>query len=496
MNFYINNHNFKYESEKVARLFLPFEKFIFIYNSPKSSFEDYVYTEIIKEQNGNSLIIAEVKLGEILETKKLEISNSVTNYSGECERNLAVCIFECFVKLTNYYPKWGILTGIRPARLLSGINEKYGTQNGLEIFKKKMLVSNEKAELCEKCLKSEEKIILKSKPDFFSLYISVPFCPSRCYYCSFVSHSVESAKDLIPDYVEALIKEIEYTAKIAKQCNIKLCSVYIGGGTPTTLSDYQLEQIMKSVNECFDTSYLTEYTVEAGRPDTITEEKLKAIKQNGATRISINPQTMNDEVLKNIGRKHTVSDFVNCFNLARKLGFNNINTDLIAGLQGDTYESFINSVEQIIKLNPESVTVHALCVKRAATLNKLNMYHDIEKGKEVEKMVSTAKQKLESAGIFPYYMYRQGKTVGNLENVGYAKIGYEGVYNIYIMDETHTILACGASATSKLKQPNGKYIERIFNYKYPYEYLKGFNEMLNRKQRVVEFYDIYGTRNK
>lgn len=494
MNFYIINHNFKYEAEKVARLFLPFEKFQFIYNSENDYSDDFVFTEIV-EKTDKSFLTVQVKLGEKYESQTTEILKSNKDYHNECERLLAVNIFRCFEKITGYYPKWGILTGIRPARLLARLIEREGEENGLKAFKEKMLVTDKKAQFCYKCLKSEEEIIGESKPNDFSLYISIPFCPSRCYYCSFVSHSVESAKDLIPTYVQKLIEEIKYTAEIAKKCNLNLSTVYIGGGTPTTLSAEQLGKVMKTVTESFDMSNVKEFTVEAGRPDTIDKEKLECIKQNGATRISINPQTMSDEVLKNIGRKHTVGDFINCFKMARSVGFRNINTDLIVGLNGDTAEGFMETVDKIISLDPESVTIHALSVKRSANLNKLNLYHDLQKGIGAESLVEKAKEKLESAGILPYYMYRQGKTVGNLENVGYAKKGYEGIYNIYIMDETHTILACGASATSKLKQPNGKYIERIFNFKYPYEYLNGFDEMLERKKKVTEFYDLYNTRN-
>lgn len=495
MNFYIINHDFLYECEKVTRLFLPFEKFEFLYELPQIFPKDYILTEIIKGET-QSEIIAKISVGGKYEEGKVKLSNGCDDFYNESERLLAVNIFNCLFKITNYKPMWGILTGIRPAGLLSRIVKKYGKEEGLKHFREKMLVSEQKAELCNRCLISEQEIISKSQPDSFSLYVSIPFCPSRCYYCSFVSHSVESAKELIPKYIEYLCKEIEYTAEVAKKCHLKLRSVYIGGGTPTSVTAEELATVMQTINKSFDLRYLLEYTVEAGRPDTITLEKLQAIKQNGATRISINPQTMNDDVLKEIGRKHSVEEFIYCYKMAREVGFLNINTDLIAGLKSDTYNSFINSVEEIIKLNPESVTIHALSVKRAAALTRLNMFHNIESGKIAELMVSTACQMLENAGILPYYMYRQGKTVGNLENIGYAKKGFEGVYNIYIMDETHTILACGASATTKLKQPNGNYIERIFNYKYPYEYLNGFDVMLERKKRVIEFYDIYGTSNK
>jgi oxygen-independent coproporphyrinogen-3 oxidase len=231
--------------------------------------------------------------------------------------------------------------------------------------------------------------------------------------------------------------------------------------------------------------------VEAGRPDTVTKEKLEVIKSFGVTRISINPQTMNDEVLEKIGRKHSVKQTVDAFNLARECGFTNINMDLIAGLTGDTFESFVNTVDSVIKLNPESVTVHSLSMKRSSTMTKYNEIPEIKMGKTASQMVDYAYNTLRDNHINPYYMYRQSKTVGNLENVGYAKEGYESLYNVYIMDETHTILACGASAVTKLREPKGDYIERIFNYKYPYEYINGFEEILKRKNGINNFYSKY-----
>lgn len=492
MNFYIINHDYKYESERVARLFLPLKKFCFIYDETPDFEGDYIYTSA--EKNGKETVLkAEVRVNGKKAVKTDGVFNNIPDFKSAAERKLTTLLFLCFEEITEYSPEWGMLTGIRPARFLSNLIKRYGKEKALRFLTDEMFVKEKKKSLCYDCLLAEEKIISHSKPDFFSLYISVPFCPSRCKYCSFVSHSVKSSANLIPLYVEKVCEEIRYTARIAKECGLKLCTVYIGGGTPTTLSAEQLQKIMQTVNGSFDKKHLAEFTVEAGRPDTITEEKLRVILNNGATRISINPQTMNDEVLKIAGRPHTAKDFVDSFLSARKVGFNNINTDLIAGLSGDSFESFKHTVDEIVKLSPESVTVHSLSVKRAADIDQ---FDSLANGNETEKMVSYAQKTLTDNNLFPYYLYRQGKTVGNLENVGYAKKGRECLYNIYIMDETHTVLACGAAATSKLRQPNGEYIERIFNYKYPYEYLNKFDEMLKRKERVKEFYDIYGATDK
>jgi oxygen-independent coproporphyrinogen-3 oxidase len=299
---------------------------------------------------------------------------------------------------------------------------------------------------------------------------------------------VESAKKLIPRYVELLCEEIKRTGEIAKNLNLKLETVYIGGGTPTTLSAQELNRVLDAVEGAFDLSDILEYTVEAGRPDTVTKEKLETIKNRNVTRISINPQTLSDEVLKRIGRNHTAKQMIDAFYLARELGFNNINTDLIAGLPDETLDSFKETLDTVLKLNPENVTVHSLSMKRASRLSASGELPEIEAGKTAREMVDYARRVLTDNGILPYYMYRQSKTVGNLENVGYAKKGFEGLYNVYIMDETHTILGCGASAVTKLKQPHGTRIERIFNFKYPFEYINRFDELMERKQGITDFY--------
>lgn len=473
------NHSFRYEIEKLIRIFLPFEKIEFF--SVREISDNTVVTEI---KNGKAL--AELYLSEKVYKKELLIEDS-PDYEKECELKLALSLFECFKQATNYTPGWGILTGVRPAKLYSKLSRSMG-ESADDYFKNVLKVSDKKLSLCKETYKGEEKITSLSKEDSFSLYISIPFCPTRCSYCSFVSHSIAQAKKLIPEYIRLLCKEIEETAKIAKELSLKLETVYIGGGTPTSIEAEQLREIMQTVKENFNLLSVREYTVEAGRPDTITKEKLEVIKELGATRISINPQTMNDSVLEAIGRKHSAEDTVSCFLLARKLGFDNINMDLIAGLPTDTFESFVKTLERVLELEPESVTVHSLSMKRSSTLSKEGALPETEMGKEASKMVDFGRERLTEKGIVPYYMYRQSKTVGNLENVGYAKSGFECLYNVYIMDETHSILACGASAVTKLREPKGDRIERIFNFKYPYEYIDRFDEQIKRKEAIKEFY--------
>lgn len=491
MNLCNIGHHFNYELEKLIRIFLPFEKII-IFDSLERDGRFAVTT--LSREDGGTRLCAELTL----DGAQADFSGLLDNAQADdktCERELAVLLYCCFVKLTGYTPQWGILTGVRPAKLFSRLSSQMGAEKAALYFSEKLKVSQNKISLCREAVAGEGQITGLSRPDSFSLYLSVPFCPTRCAYCSFVSHSVAQAGALIGEYVELLCAEIRRTAQIAAECKLRLETIYIGGGTPTTLTAGQLDTVMKTVAESFDLSCLREYTVEAGRPDTVTREKLEAIRKNGATRISINPQTMNDSVLDTIGRRHTAAQTVEAFCLARECGFDNINMDLIAGLPTDTFESFCSTVQQVCALDPESVTVHSLSMKRASTLTVDGRLPELAAGITASKMVDTARQELTRRGIVPYYMYRQSKTVGNLENVGYAKKGFECLYNVYIMDETHTILACGASAVTKLRQPDGDFIERIFNFKYPYEYISRFDEQIARKEGVLKFYEKYPTTN-
>lgn len=491
MLFCIEGNSYKYELEKLSRLFLPFEKFIFISDPGLlNESENYVYASL-KAAGKCVKLKTKLSLDGKKITRERNLQSDSEDFYTECERTFALMLFDCFTEATGYVSPWGILTGVRPAKLMGSHINKNGEEAAYKYFTEVLRVSPEKTKLCLETYKSEERIIAKSDKDSVSLYVSVPFCPSRCSYCSFVSHSVDKANKLIGEYVTLLCRDIEITGRMAKEAGLKLKTVYMGGGTPTTVSAKEMRLITDTVARSFDFGNVLEYTIEAGRPDTVTEEKLKVIKSAGVTRISINPQTLNDDVLRAIGRRHTVEQFYGAFSLARKIGFDNINTDLIAGLSGDSVESFKRTVDGIVELSPENVTVHSLSMKRASNLNQSFAAFDGESGKDASFMVDYAREKLCAAGIKPYYMYRQSKTVGNLENVGYSKPGYEGLYNVYIMDETHTILACGASAVTKLKQPGVNNIERVFGFKYPYEYISRFDEMIAKKQRINEFFKEY-----
>lgn len=337
-------------------------------------------------------------------------------------------------------------------------------------------------------MEHELEIRALSKPNSVSLYISIPFCPSRCSYCTFTSHSVEKAAKLIPQYVTLLCSELEDIAVLIEELGLHLETVYMGGGTPTVLTAQQLDDVLSTVNRCFDMSGVREITVEAGRPDTITAEKLSVLKKNGVERISINPQTMDDEVLAEIGRRHTAKDVKDAFALARTFNFNSINMDLISGLPGDNAEKFRRTIDEVLAMSPDNITLHTLTVKHGANLAP--MAQSIF-AKTVDEMNEYAYDEFAKAGYFPYYLYRQKGTVDNLENTGFCKPGKEGIYNIFIMDETHSIISAGAGGVTKMKAPYGKKIERIFNFKYPYEYIERFELMNERKEQVKDFYERY-----
>lgn len=400
----------------------------------------------------------------------------------------AQLLYKLLCDFTGLTQPWGILTGVRPVKLLRRLAEESSEEQAVKKFEKDFFVSDEKIALSRETEHNERKILELSKPESFSLYVGIPFCPSRCSYCSFVMASIERAEKLIEPYTKLLCEEIKRTAEIANKLGLRLETVYFGGGTPTTLSAEQLDTVLKTVNKSFDMSTCREFTVEAGRPDTIDIAKLFALKENKVDRISINPQTVNDEVLKTIGRKHTAKQFFDAFELARKCGFDNINTDLIAGLPTDTPESFKNSLDSIVRLNAECITVHTLCMKRASRLTTEGVTLDLQQARDAREMLAYTQNILGQNEYIPYYMYRQSRMVGNLENVGWSKRGFESLYNVYVMDETHTILACGSGGVTKLKRNNPDYLERIFNFKYPYEYIDRFDELIQRKSGIMQFY--------
>ena len=477
MNLYVKNHNFHFELENLTRLFFQNEKITVIrdFSEPQPP---CIYTEV------SDKITISVNIGSF--NKSETAVKKLTDDDNELVS--AQLLYKLLCDFTGLTQPWGILTGVRPVKLLRRLAEESNEEQAVKKFENDFFVSNEKIALSRETEHNERKILELSKPESFSLYVGIPFCPSRCSYCSFVMASIERAEKLIEPYTKLLCEEIKRTAEIANKLGLRLETVYFGGGTPTTLSAEQLDTVLRTVNNSFDMSTCREFTVEAGRPDTIDIAKLFALKENKVDRISINPQTVNDEVLKTIGRKHTAQQFFDAFELARKCGFDNINTDLIAGLPTDTPESFKNSLDSIVRLNAECITVHTLCMKRASRLTTEGVTLDLQQARDAREMLAYTQNILGQNEYIPYYMYRQSRMVGNLENVGWSKKGFESLYNVYVMDETHTILACGSGGVTKLKRNNPDYLERIFNFKYPYEYIDRFDELIQRKSGIMQFY--------
>ncbi len=483
MTILFSGNDYKYEVEAIMKLFFPAENFSFAYEETNSD-GDFCCIRL-KKCKTTSYLYVFARLNDRTKRLASKVSLDAKDYNHECELGLCKLLFLCMKELTGIHPSWGVLTGIRPVkRVHRMIDEGFSKEEIYSSFSNRFLVSNEKIDLAWKTAEVQKPFLIENNEKKFSLYVSIPFCPTRCSYCSFVSHSMDSAIKLMPEYLECICEELALTAEIARNLGLTLDTVYFGGGTPTSLEAAQLDRLMKCIQKNFDLSHLREYNVEAGRADTITSEKLKVIKDNGATRICINPQTLNDDVLNAIGRKHSASDVISAYSLARKVGLNCINMDLIAGLPTDTVESFISTINKVTELAPENITVHTLSLKRSASL-----YQDNQGVMQnpVGQMVSYSFNKLGENGYSPYYLYRQKNTIENLENIGYSKTGFESLYNIYIMEETQTILAVGAAASTKIVTKGHQ--QRIYNYKFPYEYIRKFDEMKRRKNQIYDCFE-------
>ncbi len=488
MTLYLNGHQYKYELEHLIKMFFPLIKLGIVYNETEGD-PNAVVTTLTEKETEYRLTVTVRYEGKSF-SRMAAVSRESTDVSAECERMFGILIYEILESLTGISPSWGILTGIRPVKLVSQyLNSGWDDEQIIALFERQYKVKSPKTRLLLQTAKAERQVVPKGSPRDFSLYVAIPFCPSRCKYCSFVSHSVEQAKKLIPNYLQTLRREIRETGKLVAELGLNLKTVYFGGGTPTVLSAEQLTGLFDEVSSSFDLSGCEEYTVEAGRADTITEEKLSAIKRAGANRISINPQSFEDHVLREIGRNHTAEQVVSCYQMARKFGFESINMDFIAGLQGDTLDGFKRTMDIALSLSPENITIHTLSVKRSSDLYQDGESVAMLRENPTAAMTDYSQLVLEQAGYHPYYLYRQKNTLQNLENVGFCKPGHEGLYNIYIMEELQTILALGAGAVTKLVDSESGLIRRVFNYKFPYEYIGQFDEMLRRKGQVREFYD-------
>lgn len=481
----LKGHDYKYEIAELFKLFTTQFKFI----KEDEKFEKALINEFIKDED---YIKSTTKYYENNDLKlcKEEVFNINSLNEEEIKKKsktiIKRSIFKVLSELYDTYVPWGILTGIRPVKIVhslldEGLSEVEIRQN----LKDNYLIKDEKIDLALDIAKRERVFIYPIDKNKISLYVSIPFCPTRCVYCSFPSNPMKQFGHLRENYVKAIVKEIKGLEKLLKETNKEIETLYIGGGTPTTLEAEQLDNLIKALFMELDLTKIKEFTVEAGRPDTITREKLEVMKKHNVTRISINPQTMNNETLVKIGRDHNVDDIVRCFNMARDLGFNNINMDIILGLVDENVEMVRNTLERIKELSPESLTVHTLAIKRASTLKENLDKYELTRYEEMVSMINLSMEYAKSMGLNPYYMYRQKHMLGNLENIGYAKEGFECIYNIQIMEEKQSNLAVGAGAISKYVYVDEDRIERTDNVKNVEIYIDRVDEMIERKEKEV-----------
>ncbi len=403
----------------------------------------------------------------------------------EVKNRIKRLIYEALSRDTGRQLPWGTLTGIRPVKIpMTLLEEGKAEPEIIACMKKNYLISDEKADLALKIAR-REKALLETLhyENGYSLYIGIPFCPTTCLYCSFTSYPLVSWKKRVGEYLDALEKEIDYAAKSHR--GKILDTIYIGGGTPTTLEPFQMQRLLEKIKGSFDLSHLKEFTVEAGRADSITPEKMEVLKRSGVTRISVNPQTMKQETLDLIGRRHTVEQVKEAFAMARSAGFSNINMDIILGLPGENAGDVRHTIEEIRKLNPDSLTVHSLAIKRASKLSQWIAENGISALNNTEETMEITAKGAAGMGMEPYYLYRQKNMSGNFENVGYAREGKFGIYNILIMEEKQNIVALGAGSISKRLFPGGR-IERCENVKEVAQYIERIDEMIERKRKLLE----------
>ncbi len=477
MTYTLHGHGLRHAVEEMLIQLLPSEPLSI--GEPEETGNYCVST--MSEENGIAKAVSEVRINGI--TEERTESAPVSGFDGlELKRIetgiVKASIYKSVLPFLPCAPAWGSLTGVRPAKLARGLMERgMGRGEAARYLREHYYVSPERTALTIRSAATAMELDKGISPEDVSLYIGIPFCPSKCYYCSFVSSETERSKHLIEPYLEALSNEVQETGKLIKEAGRKVTGIYIGGGTPTTLSAEQIKYLLSNIEKSFELSKLKEYTVEAGRPDTITEQKLKAMREFGVCRVSINPQSMDDNVLEAIGRRHSASDVLRAYAEAREAGFEKINMDVIAGLEGDTETGFAKTIEKLITLKPENITVHNLAVKRGAKL--IDKERTAAAGETVAAMLEKASKMLGAGGYGPYYLYRQKYSAGGFENVGWCVPETECFYNVVMMEELETIISLGAGGVSKLIDRSKGSLKRVNNPKYPLEYI-------NAKERIIE----------
>ncbi len=475
MKLYLQNHTFRYAMEQLQMSLFPAEKL--------------EYTEV--PLSGGDGACAALHHGAMYDTAVVTICrNGITTraqkrilHTQANDRSLRQLLQQTYYQAALQQlpspPPWGAFSGVRPTKIATRHLLSGGTaQSCDQMLRDDYYIREDRRQLCLECAEQTVAATKLLRPGDISLYVGIPFCPTRCSYCSFVSQSVQSFGNLVAPYLDALEREIRETGIKMQQTPLHIRTLYVGGGTPTTLSSTQLDRLLGAIEDSFDLSDCLEITVEAGRPETLNFEKLQVMRRYGVQRISINPQTMNDTVLRTIGRNHTAKQILNACAMAHDAGFDHVNMDLIAGLPGDTAASFAQSLEQVIALQPAAVTIHTLALKKAADLYAHREL--LPSDQTVAEMLCQGEAALRAAQYVPYYLYRQKYMSGSFENVGWCRSGYQCLYNIYMMEELHSILALGAGGVTKINLPGGR-LRRLVNPKYPLEYQKAIDRICEEK---------------
>lgn len=479
----VQDHSFNHDIYELIKAMLGQDKISYYETDFIIGDDDYLLIVSLKETRDLVKIESSLKKGERLIGKSCEtIDNTmrlIYDFKREVKQGVKRSVYDLFTGLYDRKLPWGILTGIRPVKIVHDLHEK-GIKDKLiqEILVKDYRLDAKKAQMIREISSLQRKHIYPLDENKYSLYIGIPFCPSKCSYCSFPSYKIEKKRNRVGAYIESLIRELSFVKEImgGKALN----TVYIGGGTPSSLRVEELEKVISFVRKEFDTD-IKEFTVEAGRPDTINSELLIMLRNYGVDRISINPQTMNNETLERIGRSHRAETTIEAYNLAKKFNFDIINMDLILGLPGEDIKMVRRTMEVIKELNPENLTVHSLAIKRGSSLHKKSGNIDLQSSKEMDFIFNEVDQVARELALNPYYLYRQKNIMGNLENIGYSKKDMESIYNISMMEEKETIIGAGLGAVSKIYSVKENRIDRLPNYKTLHDYIENMDQMLNKK---------------
>ena len=485
MKLIFEGHDYRYAVEQSLLAFFPNERPV--YGEEESNRARVSLT--VEGQAGTAVTELSVEGRTARGRAQAALSGAEDEYQRErlLQRAVKLSFFEAARALTGVTPAWGALTGVRPAKLAAGLLEEGKSEEEADrILRDVYFVSDSRRKLCLPCAKAGLEAKQGLKKNEISLYVGIPFCPTRCAYCSFVSNSVEKSFHLVEPYLQALLAEADSAAAMVKDLGLKVRSFYMGGGTPTTLTAEQMDRLLSRLREGFDLADAVELTVEAGRPDTITAEKLTVLRKNGVDRISVNPQSMDDRVLAAIGRRHSGDDIRKAMELVNAAGFPHVNMDLIAGLPEDTPESFRRTLDEVVAFGTDNITIHTLSLKKGSRITLEGTRIPTEE--EVAAMLDYAAPALGGAGFAPYYLYRQKYMSGSFENVGWCRPGGTGWYNIYIMEELHTILSLGAGGSTKMVDQPRNRIERVFNLKFPQEYIQRPEKIAANQAAFRAFY--------